>query len=298
MRKHYTATFKAQVVQELLREDKTIAQIATEYEVHPTQLNKWKSTALQGLPGLFEEKESLAALKASHEAQLNQLYAEIGRLTTQLAWLEKNLAKRLSREERRALLEWHQSDLAVSSQAELLSLSRSGLYYQLVAPSAEEVLLKHRIDELYTQWPFYGSRRITAQLHLEGVDVNRKAVQRHMREMGIEGISPGPNLSKRNHREGVYPYLLRHISSAYPNHMWGIDITYIRLRASWIYLVAILDWYSRYVVSWLRHEVAFVAVGTDKTGPNPVFHHRYFTETCVGSNPGVRSSRNNVPSLR
>jgi len=89
MRKHYTATFKAQVVQELLREDKTIAQIAAEYEVHPTQLNKWKSTAIQGLPGLFEEKESLAALKASHEVQLNQLYAEIGRLTTQLAWLEK-----------------------------------------------------------------------------------------------------------------------------------------------------------------------------------------------------------------
>ena len=89
MRKHYTATFKAQVVQELLREDKTIAQIAAAYEVHPTQLNKWKSTALAGLPSLFEEKESLAALKASHEAQLNQLYAEIGRLTTQLAWLEK-----------------------------------------------------------------------------------------------------------------------------------------------------------------------------------------------------------------
>ncbi len=78
MRKHYTATFKAQVVQELLREDKTIAQIAAEYEVHPTRL-----------PSLFEEKESLAALKASHEAHLNQLYAEIGRLTTQLAWLEK-----------------------------------------------------------------------------------------------------------------------------------------------------------------------------------------------------------------
>ncbi len=93
MRKHYTATFKAQVVQELLREDKTIAQIAAEYEVHPTQLNKWKSTALQGLPSLFEEKESLAALKASHEAQLNQLYAEIGRLTTQLAWLEKKTVR-------------------------------------------------------------------------------------------------------------------------------------------------------------------------------------------------------------
>jgi len=89
MRKHYTANFKAKVVQELLKEDKTIAQIAAEFEVHPTQLNKWKSTALQGLPSLFEEKDSLVALKASHEEQLNKLYAEIGRLTTQLSWLEK-----------------------------------------------------------------------------------------------------------------------------------------------------------------------------------------------------------------
>ena len=89
MRKHYTASFKPKVVQELLKEDKTIAQIAAEFEVHPTQLNKWKSTALQGLPSLFEEKDSLVALKASHEEQLNKLYAEIGRLTTQLSWLEK-----------------------------------------------------------------------------------------------------------------------------------------------------------------------------------------------------------------
>ena len=89
MRKHYTASFKAQVVQELLREDKTIAQISAEYEVHASQLNKWKSTAIQGLPSLFEEKDSLVALKASHVEQLNTLYAEIGKLTTQVAWLKK-----------------------------------------------------------------------------------------------------------------------------------------------------------------------------------------------------------------
>jgi len=89
MRKHYTATFKAQVVQELLKEDQTIAQLAAEYEVHPTQLNEWKSTAITGLPSLFEEKDTLAVLKASHEEQLNQLYAEIGKLTTQVTWLKK-----------------------------------------------------------------------------------------------------------------------------------------------------------------------------------------------------------------
>lgn len=111
MRKHHTASSKAQVVQELLKEDKTIAQIAAEYEVHPTQLNKWKSTALQGLSGLFEEKDSLAVLKASHEEQLNKLYAEIGKLTTQVAWLKKNLALNLSRDECRQLVERSSDEL-------------------------------------------------------------------------------------------------------------------------------------------------------------------------------------------
>jgi putative transposase len=135
-------------------------------------------------------------------------------------------------------------------QADLLSVSRSSFYYQPRLPSAEEVRLKHRIDEVYTQSPFYGSRKIAAQLQREGMGINRKTVARYMSEMGMAAIYPGPNLSKRNHKEGVYPYLLRHITSAYPNHVWGIDLTSIRLRAGWMYLVAILDWYSRYVVTW------------------------------------------------
>ena len=117
-------------------------------------------------------------------------------------------------------------------QAELLSVNWSAVYYHPQPPSPEEVRLKHRIDEVYTKCPFYGSRKITAQLQLEGVEVNRKAIQRHMREMGIEGIYPGPNLSKRTQKEGIFPYLLRHTTSQYPNHIWGLDITYIRLEAA------------------------------------------------------------------
>src|ERR1700680_3475004 len=149
-----------------------------------------------------------------------------------------------------ALVERAEGELPLSLQADLLSLSRSSLYYQPRPPSAEEVRLKHRIDEVYTQSPFYGSRKIAAQLQREGMGINRKTVARYMQEMGIAAVYPGPNLSKRNQKEGVYPYLLRHLSSAYPNHIWGIDITYIRLRGVWMYLVALLDWYSRYVVSW------------------------------------------------
>jgi putative transposase len=148
------------------------------------------------------------------------------------------------------LVERAESELALTLQADLLSVSRASLYYQPRPPSAEEVQLKHRIDEIYTQLPYYGSRKIAAQLQREGMGINRKTVARYMQEMGIAAIYPGPNLSKRNQKEGVYPYLLRHISSAYPNHIWGIDITYIRLQCGWMYLVAILDWYSRYVIGW------------------------------------------------
>jgi putative transposase len=165
------------------------------------------------------------------------------------------------------LIERESKVLSVRVQADLLSVNRSTIYYQAQPPSQEEVRLKHRIDEIYTQCPFYGSRKITEQLRLDGLLVNRKAVQRHMREMGIEGISPGPNLSKRTRKEGIFPYLLRHTTSQYPNHVWGLDITYIRLRTSWMYLVAIIDWYSRYVVSWevdQTLELPFVLIALER----------------------------------
>ena len=138
----------------------------------------------------------------------------------------------------------------MGTQAELLSISRRSLYYQPRVPPPEEVALKHRIDELYTAHPFYGSRKLTVLLAQEFGAINRKRVQRYMREMGIAGIVPGPNLSKRAAQHRIYPYLLRDVTAQTPNQIWGCDITYVRMRASWLYLVAILDWFSRYVVSW------------------------------------------------
>ncbi|HNT24000.1 MAG TPA: IS3 family transposase, partial [Anaerolineales bacterium] len=100
------------------------------------------------------------------------------------------------------------------------------------------------------RWPFYGSRKITVVLNQEEIAVSRPTVQRYMREMCISGIAPGPNTSKPAPEHKIYPYLLRHISASYPNHVWGIDITYVRLRSGWMYLVAVLDWFSRFVVAW------------------------------------------------
>ena len=173
----------------------------------------------------------------------------------------------LSRANRLALIEREAGELPLRVQAELLGLSRASLYYKRVPPSAEEIAIKHRIDELYTHHPFYGSRRLTVCLQREGLIVNRKAVQRYMREMGIIAIYPGQNLSRRELAHRVYPYLLRGVRAAAPDHIWGIDITYIRLVTGWLYLVAVLDWYSRYVISWELSdslEIGFVLTAVER----------------------------------
>lgn len=266
MRKHYSADYKAQVVREVLREEKTLGQIASEYGVHTNQIAQWRDRVIGEMPELLSRKGKKEAVReADFERERQALYAEIGRLTTELAWLKKKLVTTVSRSERADMVEWENHEMSISRQAELLSLNRTNLYYQPVGVRPETVWLRHRIDEIYTAYPFYGVRRITAQLQREGRQVNHKAIARHMHEMGLAAICPGPNLSKRNLSHTVYPYLLRGVTAAYPNHVWGIDITYIHLHSGWMYLVAVLDWCSRYVVSWRLDqtlEIGFVLEAT------------------------------------
>ena len=165
------------------------------------------------------------------------------------------------------MLEPGSPGLSLKTQAELLGISRSSLYYFPLPPSPEEVAIKDRIDEIYTRWPFYGSRRITVVLNQEQISVSRLTVQRYMREMGIAGIAPGPNTSKPAPEHQIYPYLLRHVVASYPNHVWGVDITYVRLHGGWLYLVAIIDWFSRFVVAWevdQTLELPFVLAAVDR----------------------------------
>ena len=135
------------------------------------------------LPELFSRNDRALDEAREHEQKVTELYAEIGRLTTQVNWLKKNLVCNLSRAERLALVERDApgapAELPLRVQAELLSLSRSSLYYQPALPPAQEVFIKHRIDELYTAWPFYGSRCITAQLVKEGTTISHHHIASH-----------------------------------------------------------------------------------------------------------------------
>lgn len=155
----------------------------------------------------------------------------------------------LSRDERVAMVEW-ESTMPLTTQADLLSINRTSLYYKPREVSEEVIRIRHLIDEIHTQQPTYGSRRIRDILRNNHITINRKAVQRHMQAMGITVIYPGPNLSKRNHQHRVYPYLLRNLAIARCDQVWKTDVTYIRLYGGWVYLTALIDVYTRFIVDW------------------------------------------------
>jgi putative transposase len=132
----------------------------------------------------------------------------------------------------------------------LLGLSRSSLYYEPGGETAENLRLMRLIDEQYTACPFYGSRRMTEWLTQQGEEVNRKRVQRLMRVMGLEAIYPKPRLSAAGRGHKVYPYLLRGVTIERADQVWSADITYVPMTSGFMYLAAVLDWYSRYVIAW------------------------------------------------
>ena len=152
------------------------------------------------------------------------------------------------------------AEISVRRQCELLGVNRSGLYYEPVGESEENLRVMRMLDEEYTRHPFYGSRRLKLWLEEQGQEVNRKRVRRLMEVMGIEAVYPKPKASQAGEGHKIYPYLLKGVEVRRVNQVWSTDITYIRLRGGFVYLVAVMDWYSRYVLSWslsLTMEVDF-----------------------------------------
>lgn len=157
--------------------------------------------------------------------------------------------------------------LSLTKQAELLGISRGSLYYKPVPVDPQTLFLMNRVDKIHTDWPVYGARKIAKQIIKdnkkerevamkkglivpEEIIIGRKRVRTLMREMGIEAIYQKPHLSRNNKPHPVYPYLLQGVTASFPNHIWGADITYIKMHGGFLYLVAFLDWYSRFVVGW------------------------------------------------
>jgi putative transposase len=148
------------------------------------------------------------------------------------------------------MIDINSSNLSIAKQCDLLSINKSTYYYKQRGLTERDLEIMKIIDEIYTEHPYFGARRMSKHLEPYGVVVGRKAVSRYYRIMAIKAVYPKINLSKRNQAHKIYPYLLREVDITQVNQVWSTDITYIRMAQGFVYLVAVIDWFSRYILSW------------------------------------------------
>ncbi|MGC1613545.1 MAG: IS3 family transposase [Candidatus Acidiferrum sp.] len=245
-RRTHSPAFKAKVALAAVKGEKTLAELAQLYEVHPTQVTAWKAQLLEGALELFGTGST--GKETAPAVDLKTLHAKIGELT-----LENGFFVRCARQgravERKAMID-RSHELPLSRQAELLRLSRGSLYYHSSAVSAADLAIMRRIDELHLDYPFAGSRMLRDLLRGEGIAVGRDRVASMMRRMGIEALYRRPHTSKPADGHKIYPYLLRGLTVDRANQVWAMDITYIPMARGFVYLAAVVDWFSRRVLAW------------------------------------------------
>lgn len=253
-RRQFSAEFKTKIVLELLEGEQTLNQIASKYEVLPKSLQDWKRQFLENAALAFEPAKAVKEYKdeiKAKEAEIEELQKALGKTTIERDWAVKKL-KSLGSSNRQSLVEPKLGTLSLTRQCELIGLHRSSLYYKPKGFRGEEISIMHRIDEVYTEMPFYGHRRIHRQLIDEAVHIGRHRVAKYMRILGIKALYPMKkrNTSVRNKEHVIYPYLLKQTEITHPNQVWCGDITYIRLQGGFAYLAVVMDWYSKKVLSW------------------------------------------------
>ncbi|MBK5101980.1 MAG: IS3 family transposase [Desulfobacteraceae bacterium] len=246
MRRGHDGAFKAKVALESIKGEKTLAQLSSEFGVHANQIGQWRKQVLKELPNLFSNRRKKQ--DKDQEDLVSELYRQIGQLKVELDWLKKKSQAPV--EEKRKVIDPGNAMIPISRQCKLLGLARSSYYYDSERDESYNLWLMNLIDEQFTKTPFYGVERMTAWLRRQGDEVNRKRVRRLMRLMGLEAVYPKPRLSLSNQAHKKYPYLLSNLAIDHPNQVWCADITYIRMLHGFVYLVAIMDWYSRFVLAW------------------------------------------------
>lgn len=257
----YTADQKTKVVLELLKEERTAAQIASEYGVTAKTIQNWKQQFLDNASLAFDVggatkayKEEIEELQEENDA----LAKKLGKTTIERDWLEKKLKSSVSSKERKTLVE-SGLELSKTRQCELLNISRSSHYYQAVPLSAAAIYLINCIDEISTKNSEYGYRFIHQQLLEDGHSIGKDRVLRYMQIMGLQAIYPHKKklTSIKDQQHQTYPYLLgryynenRQVTVDQPNEVWSGDITYIRMNGGFMYLAAIIDWHSKAILAY------------------------------------------------
>jgi putative transposase len=244
-RRRHSAAFKAKVALEATKQTRTVAELAKAFQVHPVQIGQWKKQLLDGAESLFRDGRRE---REEDQATQAELYERIGRLNMVVEWLKKALPAAV--DAKRALIDPDHPPLSLCRQCELIGLNRSTDYLAPATESDEDLRLMRLIDEQYLRTPSYGSRRMAAFLWRRGEAVHRKRVRRLMALMGLEGLHPGPRTTIAAPDARAYPYLLRDRVLTHVDAVWSSDITYVPMRRGFMYLTAVIDWFSRYVLSW------------------------------------------------
>jgi len=260
-RKSFSADFKAKLVLEVLEGEKTVNEIASRYEVLPASLKSWKKQFLENMSLAFDKSTVVKEYKDKIDVlqkDKDMIAKKLGETIVEKEFLEGKLVSLASSKERKTLLDT-KLNLSINKQCQLLSISKSSLYYQTKKPfsTSKEIKLLDAINNIYSDFPSYGYRRITKQLQVDGYNINRKRVRKAMKYMGIEALYPKPKSTIANKEHYKYPYLLKDFRNNAgqvvidrANKVWSTDITYIKLEKGFVYLAAVIDWHSKKILSW------------------------------------------------
>ncbi len=251
--KTYTAAFKTKIVLELLAGDQTVAQIASKHALISKSIQNWKKIFLANASLAFNADASVAKVKETVIEQgkkIDELHRQLGKRTAELEWASKKLQS-LDFKTKSTLIKSEPGSISIQKKCALLDFNRSSYYYQPRKILQNKMSILREIDNIYTEIPFYGYRKVYLELIANGFKAGVNQVAKYMKELGLKVIYPTKaiktTLANMAHKK--YPYLLRDMDINKPNQVWSTDLTYIRVNGGFVYLAAVIDWYSKAILS-------------------------------------------------
>lgn len=260
----YSAEQKTKIVLELLKEDQTLNQLATKYQITAKSIQSWKKQFLENASLAFEPAKAVQEFKEeikSKDEEIAELQKQLGKSVIEKEWLAKKLKSSVSSKDRSTFIE-SGLKISITRQCELLQIGRATHYYKPVPTNTQTIALMHAIDEIATDNSEYGYRLIHRQLIEDGYSIGKDRVLRYMQQMGIHAIYPTKRrlTSIKNQNHSVYEYLLgqywtkvgrtKQVYVPTPNEVWSGDITYIRTNGGFVYLAAVIDWHTKAILSY------------------------------------------------
>ncbi|WP_373422256.1 IS3 family transposase [Burkholderia gladioli] len=253
-RRTHSAAFKAKVALAAVKGERTLAELAQQFDVHPNQITEWKRQLQERAADVFG---AAGPLSNEPPVDVKTLHAKIGQLTLENGFFVRS-ARQSRTAERKAMIDRTHA-LPVSRQTRLVGIARSSAYYRAQPVSEADQSLMRRIDELHMEFPFAGARMLARLLRREGHGVGRRCVRTLMKRMGVEALYCKPNTSRRNAQHKIWPYLLRGMKIDRANQVFALDTTYIPMARGFVYLTAVVDWASRKI---LAHRIAITLEAT------------------------------------